>query len=1059
MTMLFVDPASRARLVTWLAWILLHTIWQGATIAALLWLTLRFVQKTRSSLRYGLACAAMLTMALAPAVTGFALRDLVRGTPTLPLRASVAVLPSSVDGPQVAMSSEIELTRSPAVPSEAGQLAPAQAASSNPVSKATVIRSFRHIVDRYAGFLVAAWLLGVAVSTARLWSSFRAVRVLRRSATPISNFPLLQTFGGLIQRLNLDSGIRLMQSAAVRVPTVLGWLRPVVLLPIACSCGLSLDQIEALLAHELGHVMRHDYLINMLQSFVETVLFYHPAVWWISNVIRNEREHCCDAIALRLVFNRGLYANSLVELARLATGPSQLAMSAGGGSLNDRIQRILNVPTSASVTSGPVVALTMAFLLTLLFAATLVPYAGADDPGIETPKPTKEAGEKDETTPTSSEPKAANEAALQAVEKPAQADGQKRRNPHSGGSGGGEIFYVLGFEAVQKELGLSEDAVAKIKATSELYRDEISATLPTHGVRIRNMFREGGGQTQSQEATREGMPVFKAAVAKFRPQLKEVLTADQYVRLQQITWQDMGTAAFIDDELIAALKITKEQQDRMSAINDEYYIKRRALIDQYGGAGAGNGAGAVMTLRRELDAKITESLSKELLERFAALKGKAFDLTQVRGPGRQRNYIYGGGRRAALLSLVENDAVQRDVGFTADETDRLKKLTEEFRAAVVEPDEQRPRAGQMSDEERKLAEEKRKTVAEANLATAEKFLPKLKEALTADQFTRLQQIYWQFIGVDALSDALSDSEMIKELPVSKELQDKIKAIQAEFDDKQKKVFSSGDEFRKKIIELDREQDARIDEALTKAQLDQFAILTGKEFDLQTAKFEAARRDQGRRGANSPRAIAAYPRRRLISLLGNEAVQKDLGIGADQAIRIKSFGDEVKAAVREALGDPPNFEQLSVEERNKARQEIENSDQAVTDRFLPKLKEILTAEQFARLKQIYWQPGLGALREAEVIEALSLSKDQQARLEAIFTESRGRRDEMVYSANINTILAYVPVDYSVSPKERQAERQALAEQNRAKMLGILTKEQQEKFAALKGKEFDFRQLRE
>ncbi len=366
-----------------------------------------------------------------------------------------------------------------------------------------------------------------------------------------------------------------MHSAAVRVPTVLGWLRPVVLLPVACSTGLPLDQIEALLAHELGHIKRHDYLINVLQSFVETVLFYHPAVWWINSVIRNEREYCCDAIALRLVSNRGLYANSLVELASLVSGPSQLAISAGGGRLKDRIYRILNVPTSAPSTSGPVVALTMVFLLALLFAAVHLPYAGADDPQIETPKPTKEVVEQDESPPPS-KVEAANDAALQPAEKPAAAEVRKERNPHGGGHGGGEIFNVVGFEAVQKELGLGEEAVAKIKAIADVHQKEIRATLPTHGFRIRNIYRENGGQINTQEKlTHEGMPVFKATSRrKFRPQLKDALTAKQYARLQQITWQDMGTAAFTDDELIATLKITKEQQTKISAINDEYHVKR-----------------------------------------------------------------------------------------------------------------------------------------------------------------------------------------------------------------------------------------------------------------------------------------------------------------------------------------------------------------------------------------------------------------------------------------------------------------------------------------------------
>ncbi len=327
--------------------------------------------------------------------------------------------------------------------------------------------------------------------------------------------------------------------------------------------------------------------------------------------------------------------------------------------------------------------------------------------------------------------------------------------------------------------------------------------------------------------------------------------------------------------------------------------------------------------------------------------------------GRRRVGNYGGGRRAALLSLVENDAVQKDVGFTADETDKLKKLTEEFRAAVVEPEESRLRAGRMSEEERKLSNEKLKAVANANKATTEKFLPKLKEALTADQFTRLQQIYWQQIG----NDALADSEMINALPVSKELQDTIKAIHAESDAKERKVYSNVHDFEKKIIALDKEQDAKIDEALTKATTrsirhsDRERIRSPDGGD-RSRDARSAQSQRGR-GENDRRAIAVYPRRHLLSLLENEAVQKDLSVGLDEANRIKSLGDEVRTAVRESLGDPPNFEQMSAEERQTAREKIEKTDQAVTDKFLPKFKAILTAEQFARLKQIYYGQSGGA----------------------------------------------------------------------------------------------------
>jgi hypothetical protein len=132
------------------------------------------------------------------------------------------------------------------------------------------------------------------------------------------------------------------------VPTVIGWLRPVILLPASTLTGLSAAQIEALLAHELAHIRRYDYLINLLQTAVETLLFYHPAVWWISRQIREEREHCCDDLAVAACGNVLIYARALAELERLRVAAPRFAVAATGGPLVRRIQRLIGRPALAS---------------------------------------------------------------------------------------------------------------------------------------------------------------------------------------------------------------------------------------------------------------------------------------------------------------------------------------------------------------------------------------------------------------------------------------------------------------------------------------------------------------------------------------------------------------------------------------------------------------------------------------------------------------------------------------------------------------------------------------
>ena len=103
----------------------------------------------------------------------------------------------------------------------------------------------------------------------------------------------------------------------VRVPTIVGCLRPVILLPASVVTGLPASHLDAVLAHELAHVRRHDYLVNVLQSLVETLLFYHPAVWWCSRQIRIEREHCCDDLVVEACGDRVVYAHALAQLEEL----------------------------------------------------------------------------------------------------------------------------------------------------------------------------------------------------------------------------------------------------------------------------------------------------------------------------------------------------------------------------------------------------------------------------------------------------------------------------------------------------------------------------------------------------------------------------------------------------------------------------------------------------------------------------------------------------------------------------------------------------------------------
>ena len=141
--------------------------------------------------------------------------------------------------------------------------------------------------------------------------------------------------------------VQLLVSSLVQAPVVVGWLRPAVLVPVGALAGLPADQVEALLLHELAHIRRHDYLVNLLQGVVEAILFYHPAVWWISGHIRVERELCCDDMAVAASGDVLTYARALAGLESARPAHAGMVMAASGGSLVNRIARLAGRPRPA----------------------------------------------------------------------------------------------------------------------------------------------------------------------------------------------------------------------------------------------------------------------------------------------------------------------------------------------------------------------------------------------------------------------------------------------------------------------------------------------------------------------------------------------------------------------------------------------------------------------------------------------------------------------------------------------------------------------------------------
>lgn len=231
---------------------------------------------------------------------------------------------------------------------------------------------------------IPVWAAGVALSSIRFLAGWWHVSRLRGSVMQAST-ETMQQLAAIERRLELAGRARVAIAALADGPVVVGFWRPMILLPLSAALELTREQLEAVLAHEAAHVRRYDYAVNVVQAVVETVLFYHPVIWWVSARMRREREECCDQAAVAMSGDPVVYARGLLTLERLRLSAPTLAVGAtgAGGDLSARIARLLGLKSSASVWPATIIALA-AFIVLACGGSMLEPK------GDELQKPTVE---------------------------------------------------------------------------------------------------------------------------------------------------------------------------------------------------------------------------------------------------------------------------------------------------------------------------------------------------------------------------------------------------------------------------------------------------------------------------------------------------------------------------------------------------------------------------------------------------------------------------------------------------------------------------------------------
>jgi beta-lactamase regulating signal transducer with metallopeptidase domain len=319
-----------------LGWTLIHALWQAALVAMLarvILAALRAKSPSLASATYAVAMAAVLVGAAAT----FAVSIQGRA-----LETSAGVMQQGRR-----QSSTPELAETPII----------HAATRTPAAQ------------RMLPWLVGAWVLGVAAMAGRLALGGLWIRRLSRSARPWEDEHWQSKVQEWRIRFGIDRAVRLCITTLHEAPAVIGHFKPIILLPAAIVARLTPEQLEAVLLHELMHIRRHDFLLNLARLAGETIFFFNPAVWWLSRAIRLEREMACDELAAAETGDKAGYARSLLRLEELRIPEGNgLAIAASSGSLKMRIARLLAPPQQSPAASGWAGFALMALLL----AATAV---------------------------------------------------------------------------------------------------------------------------------------------------------------------------------------------------------------------------------------------------------------------------------------------------------------------------------------------------------------------------------------------------------------------------------------------------------------------------------------------------------------------------------------------------------------------------------------------------------------------------------------------------------------------------------------------------------------
>lgn len=987
--------------------------------------------------------------------------------------------------------------------------------------------------DRFS-LLLLVWFAGAVVLMAPFIIAVLAKRKLLGQNRTLTDAQAIELREQASNRLGLTRQIRLLQGDNKTIPMTIGIACPAIVIPGNWNTWPR-DRLRFVMLHELAHIKRLDVLFQSIARVACAVYWFNPLAWYALHRMRFDCELACDDQVISSGEPSSAYAGELIEIARIYR-PSRLAggiAMARSSKLEARIVSLLDESLShrpIGKHSGQLIA-AVTVVLTLTLSATTVGTSKADALELADQKANPVDQQSDQ--PKSPAGKDAKDIPAAPAVSPARDDeddlqrtigqlGTLRTISYAAvdkyfrGSRTGGLCFVVGSKDVQKELELNDEAIATAKSVEFGYRASRMQVVETLVFGNRDLgFNKNLSSDELKQKRKELFDAFDSDTKKNNeeiyldliPKLRAALTDQQLARLQQIAWQAYGSHDLAaDPELAKALELTAQQIEKIVAINEGFQQKESELVRER------TFIVKHLDLDKERDEKAIEVLTPEQREKYTKLKGKPFNLAllslapawQTTQPTPQGGQLFQGNRFAqdgrffrgvgspGIFRLAEMPAIIKELGLNQEDSAKIRAIKEQYADAWKEagggfrpgarrgPDgtfqnlrePEPPPMGIRSDPDAS-AEEHQKQIAKMTLvwhATIAKFQPQLQAAMTPEQYSRLRQIYWQTMG----TTAFLDHDVIQTLAITQEQQSKIAELESEYRPKLQDLQirqnfagrgSAGGDGLAKLAEMTREQDSKIHAVLTKEQLDSFATSKGKPFQFPLAATQPPRTlfEPGLRGG-------------VYSIIGNESVQKELGLSADEMAKLSVIKDKFNRAwqavggsfrtrtVRRTGGGLTTFQEAampprgnegppgqSAEERVAAIQKKIDEWHATIERFRPELKAALTDDQYKRLHQIAWQASeTAAYSDPEVIALLAITREQQAKIVHVANEWRSKRMALMTEGDGTG-------GGQGDAGELTAKLRNMVKDQNTQINEVLTKEQLDQFAQLKGPTFDVNPL--